>query len=106
LLRRYDKIIVGNSAGALALCRECLLVNRRGRPGTTIIAGFGLVDFSVEVHYTTSEDSELEKLSEQREIYAIPERCALLYDDGRLSSIGKVYLFDHGRKYEASKKMN
>lgn len=98
LLRRYDKVIVGNSAGALALCKDCILTKDKERPVTSIISGLGLVDFGVAVHYSVSKDRELKKLSMKRKIYAIPERCALVYDSGNLLFIGDVYLFFHGKK--------
>jgi len=55
-LQRYDKVIIGNSAGALAFCKECILTKNKDRRVTSIISGFGLVDFSVVVHYNTSKD--------------------------------------------------
>jgi hypothetical protein len=56
------------------------------------------VDFSVKVHYKTSRDRELKELSHGRKIYAIPEDSALVFDDGSVSSIGDVYLFQNGKK--------
>jgi len=98
LLRKYDKVIIGNSAGALALCKNCILTKGKDNPQTAVISGFGLVNFSVEVHYNTSKDRELKRLSKKRKIYAIPERCALVYDNGDLLFIGDVYLFYNGKK--------
>jgi peptidase E len=98
LLQKYKKVIIGNSAGALALCKDCILTRDKENLETTIISGFGLVDFSVEVHYNPSKDKELKKLSEERRIYAIPEKSALVYDNGNLSFIGPVYLFYKGKK--------
>jgi peptidase E len=101
LLRKYDRIIVGRSAGALALCKECILTRNRDNPETVIITGIRLVDFSVKVHYNPSRDSELKKLSKQGRIYAIRERSALVYDNDAISSIGDVYLFQNGKKTRA-----
>ncbi len=98
LLRKYGKVIIGNSAGALALCKDCILTKGRAHPETVIISGFGLVDFSVDVHYDSSKDGELKKLSKQRKIYAIPETSALIYDNGDLSFIGGVCSFYEGKK--------
>jgi peptidase E len=98
LLREYDKIIVGNSAGALALGRDCILTRGKRNKRTVIIPGLSLVDFSVKVHYKPSKDNELKQLSHERKIYAIPERCALIYDRGYVSSIGDIYLFQNGEK--------
>ena len=98
LLREYDKIIVGNSAGALVLGRDCILTRGKYNKRTVIIPGLGLVDFSVKVHYKASKDSELKQLSLQRKIYAIPERSALIYDNGSVSCFGDIYLFQNGKK--------
>jgi hypothetical protein len=66
-----------------------------------ITAGIRLVDFSVKVHYHSSRDSELKELSREGRIYGIPERSALVYDNGALSFIGDVYLFKDGEKTSA-----
>jgi dipeptidase E len=102
LLRKYDKVIAGRSAGALALCKECILTRNRGNPETVIITGIRLVDFNVKVHYDPSRDDELKELSKEGKIYGIPERSALIYDDDSLSFIGHVYLFQNGKKTTAN----
>ena len=58
----------------------------------------GLVDFSVEVHYDEAMDAELLPLSADRTIFAIPDGCALLREDGTAVPVGKVYRFRDGRK--------
>jgi peptidase E len=98
LLRNYKKVIIGNSAGALALSKDCILTRDKDNPETTVISGFGLVDFSVEVHYNPSKDKELKKFSEERRIYAIPEKCALIFENGNLSFVGNVHLFYKDKK--------
>jgi dipeptidase E len=98
ILREYDKVIVGNSAGALALGRDCILTRGKHNKRTVIIPGLGLVDFCVKVHYNRSKDSELKQLSHERKIYAIPERSALIYENGSISCIGDIYLFEDGKK--------
>ena len=78
LLRKYNKVIIGNSAGALALCKDCILTRDKDNLETTIIPGFGLVDFSVEVHYNSSKDKEL-KNSQRREEYMLFRRSVHLF---------------------------
>lgn len=97
LLRKYDKVIVGRSAGALALCKKCVLTDRR-KSAVRVINGLGLVNIGVKVHYKSSDDVELKRLSKIEMIYAIPERSALVYDNGCFSSIGDVYVFKNGGK--------
>jgi peptidase E len=101
LLRKYDGVVVGRSAGALALGKKCVVTKNRRTPTTKMISGLGLVDFSVKVHYKPSKDGELKRLSKEEKIYAIPERSALVYDNGRLSFMGNVYMFQNGEKARA-----
>jgi peptidase E len=101
LLREYDRIIVGRSAGALALAKKCVITKKRNKPTTVMIKGLGLVDFTVKAHYNPSKDNELKMLSKEEKIYAIAERSALVYDNGSLSFIGDVYVFQNGEKTRA-----
>ena len=98
LLRRYDKVILGNSAGALALCRDCLMVGDETHEETTMISGVGVVDFCVDVHYSSSKDKQLIELSKGKRIYAIAERSALVSDERGISFFGIVYMFYRGKK--------
>lgn len=100
LLSNYGKVIVGRSAGALALCKKCFLTDRR-ESLVKIVEGLGIVDFGIKVHYKPSGDVELKRLSKKEKIYAIPERSALIYDHESLSFIGDVYMFQNGKKSHA-----
>jgi peptidase E len=102
LLRKYNGVVVGRSAGALALGKKCVVTKNRRNPTFKIIRGIGLVDLSVKAHYKPSKDDALKRLSKQEKIYAIPERSALVYDNGALSFMGDVYLFQNGEKTRAS----
>ena len=109
LFQRYNKIIIGNSAGSLAMCkRYAVIKGQEGEPKTTTKEGLGKVDFEVTVHYKSaipelsgqSPDRELKTLSRKmnKQIYAIPERCALVYDSKKIKPIGNIFLFDKGKK--------
>ena len=97
LLRNYRGVVVGRSAGAIVLGKKCLVTNRyNGAP--KVVAGLGLVDFSVKVHYQPSKDNLLKKLSETEKVYAIPQRAAVVYDNCAFSFVGEVFLFENGEK--------
>ncbi|MCW4019399.1 MAG: Type 1 glutamine amidotransferase-like domain-containing protein [Candidatus Bathyarchaeota archaeon] len=97
ILREYSGVIVGRSAGALVLGRNCLVTNRySGSP--KVVAGLERVDFSVKVHYEHSKDDLLLDYSEKEKVYAIPQRSAIVYDNGVFSFIGKIFLFERGKK--------
>ncbi|MCW4010468.1 MAG: Type 1 glutamine amidotransferase-like domain-containing protein [Candidatus Bathyarchaeota archaeon] len=97
ILRGYRGVIVGRSAGALVLGKNCLVTNRySGAP--RVVSGLGLVEFSVKVHYKPDKDNLLKELSKTEKIYAIPQRAALIYDGGAASVVGEVFLFENGQK--------
>jgi peptidase E len=75
LLHRYDRVIVGRSAGALALCKQCILTDRN-KQVHKIIMGLRLVEFSVKVHYDPSKDNDLRGLSKEEKIYVIQAKAS------------------------------
>ena len=99
LLRNYGGVIVGRSAGALALCKKCLITSRRTQK-TSVIKGLGLADLTLKAHYRPERDSILEVLSTSQRIYAVPSRSAIIYEDGIRGFIGNVYVFENGKKRE------
>lgn len=99
LLKKYRGVIIGRSAGALALCKKCLTTNRSNKK-FKLVSGLSLFPFTVKVHYTTDRDIELEILSKDEKIYAIPATSALVFDNGTISCIGKTYSFEKGKKSE------
>jgi len=98
LLRTYDKVIIGNSAGAVALAQEYVLLAEEGCLIAAVSSGLGLLDFSVAVHYEPSMDAQLEDLSTSRDILAIPEGSALFFTDCSISLLGDVAIFIEGKK--------
>ncbi len=97
LLRMYSRVIVGRSAGAIALCKQGILTSKNTQVHK-IIAGLSIADITVKVHYKTSEEAELARLSREEKIYAIPECSALVCGNGTLSAVGSVYVFQNGEK--------
>ena len=97
LLSDYKGIIIGRSAGALALCRKCI-ITCRSNSKSKIIKGLGIADLTLKVHYKPEKNAILEHLSMQEKIYAVPMASAIVYENGACSFIGDVYLFENGKK--------
>jgi peptidase E len=95
LLKTFQGVIVGRSAGALALCHRCI-ATCRGNGKVRIVEGLGLVGITLKVHYIPENDENLTRFSWEQTIFAVPEGAALVYDEGKLSAIGKVYVFTNG----------
>ena len=103
LLRDFEGIIVGRSAGALALCRKCAITCRRTSE-IKVVDGLGLVDLTLKAHYKLGKDEKLIGLSKTEYIFAVPKDSAIVYDNGNLSFINNVYLFQNGERQTVSQK--
>jgi dipeptidase E len=97
LLSSYDKVIMGNSAGALALCSEYVLISEESG-ASTVSSGLGLADIGLVVHYESYMDAQLERLSSSRSIFAIPQGGAVVISCCSISLIGHVAVFQGGNK--------
>jgi dipeptidase E len=95
LLEEFEGVIVGRSAGALALCRKCV-ITYRSNCEVKVIDGLGLVDLTVKAHYKLGRDEKLLELSFLQDIFAVPKGSAVVCDKGNLSFINNVYLFHKG----------
>lgn len=102
LLKNYAGIIVGRSAGALVLCRRCV-ITYKSTSEVKVIDGLGLLDLTLKVHYKTGIDEKLKELSKTREIFAIPKDSAIVYDNGCLFFMNAIYSFRNGERYVLNK---
>jgi dipeptidase E len=103
LLGNFEGIIVGRSAGALALCRKCIITCRRTSE-IKVVEGLGLVDLTLKAHYKLCKDEKLIILSKTENFFAVPKDSAIVYDNGKLSFINNVYLFRNGKRQTVSEK--
>ncbi len=100
LLRDFNGVVVGRSAGAIVLGKTCLVTNRYSGSRKTV-KGIGLVDFSVKAHYLATHDGVLRWLSRKVRVYALPQSSALVVDRDThvLTAVGDIVMFENGRKF-------
>ena len=98
VLRASEIPIVGNSAGALAVCEEVILTTDADIKTPRVLAGLGLVSFSIDPHYDSTHDMELYELSAGREIYGLPEQSGIISEGRSLEFVGPAWRFSNGRK--------
>jgi peptidase E len=103
LLGDFEGIIVGRSAGALALCRRCVITCKKTSE-IKVINGLGLVDLTFKAHYKLGKDEKIIKLSKTEDIFAVPKDSAIVCENGKLSFINGVYLFRNGIRHTVSEK--
>jgi peptidase E len=101
LLDGFKGVIVGRSAGALALCKKCVVTVKSNKQ-VKVVDGLGLIDVTMKAHYTPEKDEQLKTLSVCERIFAVPTGSALVYDKGALSAINSIFLFDHGKRQKIS----
>jgi dipeptidase E len=97
-LKNYSGIIVGRSAGALALCSHCI-TTRRYSKRVAAVNGLGLANLTLKTHYIAADEEKLKQFSQTEPVYAVPKDSALVVKDGKLSAIGEVYLFNGGERH-------
>jgi len=97
LLRNFKGVIIGRSAGALALCRGCVTTFRYSRK-VRVVKGVGIAPVTLKAHYIAEDDEILKQFSHNQPIYAVPKDSALIYREGNLSTNGPVYLFIDGER--------
>ncbi len=101
LLRDYPGVIVGRSAGALALCKKCLITCHSSQK-VKLVEALGLAELTLKAHYKPQKDPALLWLSKGEKIYAVPSRSAIVYENGACSIIGEAYLFEDGKKTQVT----
>lgn len=105
LLDAFEGIVVGRSAGALALCKKCV-VTLRPKKLVKLVNGLGLIDLTLKAHYNRTKDEQLKTLSMSERIFAVPRGSALVYDKGVLSCINSVFLFENGERQKMECPLN
>ena len=86
------KIVVGMSAGALALSQKCLISKDEDTPKTKIVEGLGLIDFTTEVHFDGNA-TEILKVIKNQTVFAIAEKSCIVIEEKSRQYIGNVKVF-------------
>jgi len=78
-IKKYKRIIMGNSAGAIFLCRKGI-----GKKGEkyVIYEGIGMVNIIIRVHYKKADDKFLRKINEL--VVCLKEGDILMVKDNQL----------------------
>lgn len=96
LLKDFDGLVMGISAGAYVLTKEYPKIRRNK---VTFVPMLSLVDICIKAHYRAEMDEILKHLSWDKNIYAITNNSAAVWQQGKLKeTIGEVYLFTRGKK--------
>lgn len=90
---RKTSVYVGVSAGALIAGKKCVITKDENYVESRTVNGLGLMEQSVEVHYTRSQDTELRRLG-MSAVLCLPDNSAVIISGEKVIwSIGAVHLW-------------
>ena len=101
ILKQFDGVIMGMSAGAINMAINSLALadETRGKK-SSVYEGIGLADISVEPHFIIDNAPLLEKIllpmSEQIDIYAMCDDSAIAVNNDERQYYGDIYLISKG----------
>ena len=96
-------ILVGNSAGAIALCSDAVITADEQYAAPIVRKGVGAVEFSVDPHYDPVHDRQLLALSDGRTIFGVPTHSSVVVSAaGCVTFVGPVWRFANGVKHQVS----
>lgn len=96
-LREANCLIMGLSAGAINMAETSILTITCGHDTQEIYNGIGLVDKTIEPHFTLSNfNDELKKLSYNHLIYGMCDESAIIIHNNEYSYYGNIYLLKDG----------
>jgi dipeptidase E len=81
----------------LVLCRK-FIVTYRSDSSAELMDGFGFVDITLKAHFKPGKDDFLFELSKKTPVYAVPKGSAIVAENGKLSFMNTVYLFENGKR--------
>jgi peptidase E len=94
---KADCLVMGLSAGAINMGKTSILTKTCGHDKQEVYNGIGLVDLSVEPHFSPSEfNDELKQLSTKYKIYALCDESAIIIRENKISYYGDIYLLKDG----------
>jgi peptidase E len=101
LLKDFDGVIMGMSAGAINMAVNSFYSSDRNWGETHIYNGIGLADISVEPHFSIDNINLIEKdllpFSEKIDIYAMCDDSAVVVYENQCQYFGDIYFVSKGK---------
>ncbi len=95
ILRHYNGTVIGMSAGSINMAKSAICTLACGHYKQLIYPALGLVDISVEPHFTINNvPDELLMLSKDHIIYGLCDDAVIVCRDGKTDFYGDIYKLD------------
>jgi len=91
-----NKIVIGNSAGAVVLGKNIKTSNSRDIIGMNNTEGLALVNYSICPHYTNDKYKRLKKLAIElnHKVIGIPETSAIIISENKEKIINEISIIE------------
>lgn len=98
VINHFNGIVIGQSAGALNMCRSTFLSPEHEESGEVeFLKGLGLVDFQLEVHFDVNNTLQKTFITSSiDDAYCISDNGAIIENGSQISIIGDVYQYAQG----------
>lgn len=98
LLKEFDGIVFGISAGSMNCANNVLFFSEDGSNNIIKYAGLGISPIYIYPHFSVDNESlisQLKQLSKDSEIFALPNDSYIKITDNKTEIVGKCYLFSN-----------
>lgn len=99
VLKEYDGIILGTSAGAMNMAKRGYYSKDNDCPNTFFYDALGIVDVTIDPHFDIENKEQVKDaltFSKEHVIVGVPNSSAICFKDGKTEYIGQCYIFEDG----------
>ncbi len=100
VLKEYDGILLGTSAGAMNMSKFGYYSKDEEYPNSFFYDALNITDVIIDPHFeidNMSQKKEAEKFSKEHTIIGVPNASAIRLENNKLEYIGKCYIFADGK---------
>lgn len=107
VLREYDGIILGTSAGAMNMAKYGYYSKDKDCLNTFFYDALGIVDVTIDPHFDIENKEQVKDaliFSKEHVIVGVPNSSAICFNDGKTEYIGQCYIFEDGIMTDKNKR--
>lgn len=107
VLREYDGIILGTSAGAMNMAKYGYYSKDNDCFNTFFYDALGIVDVTIDPHFDIENKEQVKDaliFSKEHVIVGVPNSSAICFNDGKTEYIGQCYIFEDGMMTDKNKR--
>lgn len=99
VLKKYNGILIGTSAGAMNMAKHGYYSKDKDCPNTFFYDALEVVDITIDPHFDIENEEQMKDalaFSKNHTIVGVPNSSAICFKDGKTEYIGQCYIFEDG----------